>query len=77
MLAHAENFIWTRQLQASFDKLKKLAISAPMLAHASPNGLLILDCDVSGTQIGAELSQVQNGVIKPICYASHILLKQH
>ena len=48
-----------------------------MLAHASPDGLFILDCDASGSQIGAELSQVQNGVIKPICYASHILLKQH
>ena len=76
-LAHAKNFIWTRQHQACFEKLKNLAISAPMLAHASPDGLLILDCDASGTQIGAELSQVQNGVIKSICYASHVLLKQH
>ena len=76
-LAHAKNFIWTRKHQACFEKLKNLAISAPMLAHASPDGLFILDCDVSGTQIGTELSQVQNGVIKPICYASHVLLKQH
>ena len=76
-LAHAKDFVWTRQHQACFDKLKNLAISAPMLAHASPDGLFILDCDASGSQIGAELSQVQNGVIKPICYASHILLKQH
>ena len=58
-------------------KLKTIAISAPMLAHPSPDGLFILDCDASGTQISAELSQVQNGVIKPICYASHVLIKQH
>lgn len=54
-----------------------MAISAPMLAHASPDGLFILDTDACGNQIGAELSQVQNGVVKPICYASHALLKQH
>ena len=48
-----------------------------MFAHPSPDGLFILDCDASGTQIGAELSQVQNGVIKPICYVSHVLIKQH
>ena len=76
-LAHAKDYIWTRQHQACFEKLKTLAISAPMLAHPSPSGLFILDCDASGSQIGGELSQVQNGVIKPICYASNVLLKQH
>ena len=73
-LVHAKDFIWTRQHQASFEKLKTLAITAPMHAHASPDGLFILDCDASGTQIGVELSQDQNGVIKHICYAS--MLKQ-
>ena len=48
-----------------------------MLSHPSPDGLFILDTDASGTQIGAALSQVQNGEIKPICFASHVLLKQH
>ena len=76
-LAHAKDFFWTRQHQSCFEKLKTIAISAPMLAHPSPDGLFILDCDASGTQIGAELFQVQNGVIKPICYASHVLIKQH
>ena len=76
-LAHAKNFIWSRQHQESFDELKRLAISAPMLAHPLPDSLFILDCDASWSQIGGELSQVQNGVIKPICYARHVLLKQH
>ena len=78
-LAHAKDFFWSRQHQSCFEKLKTIAISAPMLAHPSPDGLFILDCDASGTQIGAQtqLSQVQNGVIKPICYASHVLIKQH
>ena len=76
-LAHAKEFKWNRHHQACFEKLKKMATTAPMLSHPSPDGLFILDCDASGLQIGAELSQVQNGIIKPICYASHVLLKQH
>ena len=76
-LVHADLFIWTSRHQACFETLKQLAISAPMLSHPSPDGLFILDTDASGTQIGAALSQVQNGEIKPICFASHVLLKQH
>ena len=41
------------------------------------SGLFILDTDASGNQIGAALSQVQDGVVKPICFASHALLKLH
>ncbi|MCG7878513.1 MAG: RNase H-like domain-containing protein, partial [Candidatus Thiodiazotropha endolucinida] len=76
-LCHAKDYVWTRRHQACFEKLKEMATSAPMLAHPSPDGLFILDTDACGNQIGAELSQVQNGVVKPICYASHVLLKQH
>ena len=76
-LVHADLFIWTSRHQACFDTLKQLAISAPMLSHPSLDELFILDTDASGTQIGAALSQVQNGEIKPICFASHVLLKQH
>ena len=76
-LIHAEHFNWKIRHQACFEKLKDLAISAPMLCHPSPDGLFILDTDASGTQIGAALSQVQDGVVKPICFASHVLLNQH
>ena len=76
-LIHAESFYWRGRHQACFEKLKELAITAPMLSHPSPSGLFILDTDASGSQIGAALSQVQNGVVKPICFASHVLLKQH
>lgn len=76
-LVHAESFCWRSRHQACFEKLKELAITAPMLSHPSPQGLFVLDCDASGTQIAAALSQVQDGIIKPICFASHVLLKQH
>lgn len=76
-LSHAKTFKWTDRHQVCFERLKQLAISSEVLAYPSPDGLMILDCDVSGTKIAAELSQVQDGVIRPICYASHVLMKQH
>ena len=76
-LSHSKNFIWEEKHETAFLKLKDLAVSSEVLAHPSPDGLFILDTDACGTQIAAELSQVQNGVVKPICYASHVLMKQH
>ena len=76
-LSHAKTFTWTDFHQVCFERLKGLAISAEVLAYPSPDGLIILDTNASGNQIGAELAQVQDGVIRPICYASHVLMKQH
>ena len=47
-----------------------------MLCHPLPDGLFILDTNASSTQIGAALSQIQDGVAKLI-FARHVLLKQH
>ena len=76
-LTQAKTFNWSDRHQVCFEKLKELAISSEVLAYSSPDGLMVLDCDASGTHIGTELSQVQDGVLRPICYASHVLMKQH
>ena len=76
-LVHSDTFSWKSKHQSAFDKLKEMAISAPMLSHPSPDGLFILDTDASDHQIGGALYQIQDGVEKPICFASHVLLKQH
>ena len=76
-LVHAKTFIWTDRHQVCFQELKDLAISAPLLSHPAPEGLFVLDTDACGSQISAELSQFENGALKPICYASHVLLKEH
>ncbi len=76
-LASLKKFAWSAEHEEAFQTLKDLAVSAPMLAHPAPEGLMILDTDASGGQIGAELSQIQDGVIKPIAYASHVLMKPH
>ena len=76
-LVHSDTFSWRSRHQACFDKLKELAISAPMLSHPSPDGLFVLGTDSSDYQLGGALYQIQDGVEKPICFASHTLLKQH
>ena len=51
-LVHSDTFIGRSRQQACFDKLKELAISAPMLSHPSPDGLFVLDTDSSDHQLG-------------------------
>ena len=47
---------------------------APCLAFPLSQGLFILDCDASNISIGAELSQIQDGVEKTIAFGSYTLL---
>ena len=65
-------FEWTPACQQAFDQLKEALISADVLALPSEEGMYILDCDASDKAIGAVLSQVQNGVERPICYGSQL-----
>ena len=48
-----------------------------MLSYPSPDGLFVLDTGANDNQICGALSQIQDGVEKPICFASHVLLKLH
>jgi hypothetical protein len=74
-LTTRKEFHWLQEHQVAFDRLKNLAVKAPLLHHPDPDGLFILDTDASGHQIGAALYQVQNGDSVPIAFASHVLLK--
>ena len=69
-------FIWTEVQQEAFDALKDALTKAPCLTFPLPVGTFILDCDASGTSIGAELSQIQGGEERTITYASFTLLPQ-
>ena len=46
---------------------------APVLAIPNPFEMFVLDTDASDLAIGAELSQVQDGVERPMAYASKVL----
>lgn len=57
---NGREFIWTKECQSSFDELKLILSSPPILAFPSDDPF-ILDRDASREGIGAVLSQVQNG----------------
>lgn len=66
----APPFLWTLECQASFDKLRSLLGSTPVLAHPDFTQPFIVTTDASHTGLGAVLSQLQNGTERPIAYAS-------
>ena len=76
-LTGKQKFFWSEEQEEAFVRMKELLISAPCLAYPRPEGMFILDTDASKYTIGAELSQVQDGVVRPIAYASNILLPAH
>ncbi|XP_056003459.1 uncharacterized protein LOC130046578 [Ostrea edulis] len=63
-------FEWGHEQRSAFDALKKALTSPPTLAMPIAEGMFVLDTDASGEAIGAELSQIQDGVEKPIAYGS-------
>ena len=69
-------FQWTDWCEASFNKLKELLVSAPLLGYPrfGEGSSFILETDASGVGLGAILSQEQDdGQIHPIAYASRTL----
>lgn len=64
---------WTTECQDSFQKLKSLLSSAPLLGYADFTSPFILETDASSQGLGAVLSQVQNGRTVVIAYASRSL----
>ena len=50
-------FIWSQQCQDSFDKLKYLLTTAPILKIADPNKDFVVFTDVSKEGLGGVLTQ--------------------
>lgn len=64
-------FSWTPVCQASFDKVKELLTSAPILAIFDRTKPIFIYTDASGVGIGAILKQTQaDGTQKPVAYFS-------
>jgi hypothetical protein len=68
-------FEWNAACENAFRELKRLLSGADVLALLSESGGYILDCDASDQAIGAVLSQIQDGVERPICFASQLYNK--
>lgn len=63
-------FVWDENCHIAFDQLKRALTSAPIVSYPNEKGLFILDTDASNLNLGAVLSQVQDGLEKVICYYS-------
>jgi hypothetical protein len=66
-------FEWTTKQQEAFDRLKAELSSDSVLTHPNFDLSFILSCDASNYAISAILGQRQNGLERPICFASRML----
>ena len=64
---------WTTEHQQSFDKLKSLLVTAPVLGYADFSQPFIVETDASHQGLGAVLSQEIKGRKRVISYASRRL----
>jgi len=66
-------FRWSTEVEHGFQRLKQALLDATTLAFPVPELPCILDTDTSDVAIGAVLSQVIDGVERPIAYYSRIM----
>jgi len=64
---------WTQAEQQAFDRQKDRLVEAPILAYPDPVKVYILDTDASNHNVGAVLSQVQDGREVVVAYYSKAL----
>lgn len=68
-------FLWTKECQDSFEKLKQTLISPQILQYPDFTKTFIVTTDASNVACGADLSQNFNGQDLPISYASRSFTK--
>lgn len=64
------NFKWDNNCQKAFEKLKNCLINPPILAYPDFTKQFVITVDASALGCGAVLSQIINGMDKPISFAS-------
>lgn len=71
LLRKGQKFIWTKECQDAFEKMKDMLCSKPILEIYDPNLPIYIYTDASILGIGAVLKQKQlNGEEKPVAYFS-------
>ena len=65
--------LWSERQQPAFEALKNALCSKKVLAYPNFDSQFILTTDTSKTTVAAILSQVQDDVERPICFASRQL----
>jgi len=67
------HFEWTEEAQEAFDKLKQALQEATSLAFPHPEIPCIVDSDASDVAVGAVLSQVIDGIERPIVFYPKVM----
>jgi hypothetical protein len=70
-----QEFLWGPRQQEAFESLKERLCTFPVLGYSNFKLPFILATDGSKTAIGAILTQVQDGVERPLAYDSRQLNK--
>ena len=73
LLRKDEPWVWSQACSDAVRALKMQLVSPPVLAHFDIASPTLVTCDASSVAIGAVLSQIQNGVERPVAFASRAL----
>jgi hypothetical protein len=69
----AQRFVWGEEQQRSFEALKTVLITPPIVAHPRYELPMEVHCDASQYRIGAVLVQQHEGKERVLAYASRLL----
>ena len=67
-------FDWGETQQIAFTQIKNVVVNAPVLRHYDPTLPITVETDASDYALGAILSQEENGVTRPVAFASRKML---
>ena len=73
LTAKDQPFSWTEECAQAFEVLRNAIAEDAVLNHPEFDRPFIIDSDASGVGLGAVLSQVVDGVERPVCFASRAL----
>lgn len=71
LTAKKVNFQWGEKCEQSFQTLKRMLITSPILAFPDSDEEFILEVDASAYGLGGVISQLQNGDERVIAYGSN------
>ncbi|KAJ8351786.1 hypothetical protein SKAU_G00232620 [Synaphobranchus kaupii] len=73
LLKKEATWAWAPACSAAVRQLESQLTSPPVLAHFDLESPTFVTCDASNTSVGAVLSQLQQGVERPVAFASRSL----
>ncbi|KAG1942067.1 hypothetical protein F2P79_015758 [Pimephales promelas] len=73
LLRRDEPWVWSLECTKAVQTLEAQITSPPVLTHFDISSHTLVTCDASALAMGAVLSQVQNGVERPVAFASRAL----